>query len=96
MKMTDQIYNKLAFNGYHVVYWNHETRLCESQSFPTYASVMERGWGTGQKCFPTPEEFAEALFDVYGDCVGGISDNNQNVLYDNMETMFELSNEHKW
>lgn len=88
--MADAVYSKLAFNGYQVTYWNHETRCIEEKSYPAYESVMDRGWGKNNEPFPSPEEFAEDLFNVYGDCVGKILDNAGHVLYDKMQEMFDM------
>jgi hypothetical protein len=91
--MANALYDKLSFNGYHVTVWNHETRTVEEHKFPTYDSVMDRGWRTSGDPFPSAETFAEDLFDVYGDCVGKIVDNVGNVLYDKMSEMRELEDE---
>ena len=91
--MTDPLYDKLSFNGFHVTYWNHETRCVEEQHFPTYDSVMDRGWRKSGEPFPSAETFAEDLFNVYGDHVGKIVDNAGNVLLDDMAEMQVLEEE---
>lgn len=87
--MTDPVYDKLAFNGFHVTFWNHESRIIQEQHFPTAAKVHARGFEE----IPSAESFAEDLFDVYGDCVGKIVDNSGTVLYDNMQEMRDLEEE---
>lgn len=87
--MADAVYSKLAFNGYHVTFWNHETHTIEEKIYPTYDSVMARGWGKYNEPFPSPEDFAEDLFNVYGDCVGKITDTQGHILYDKMQEMFD-------
>lgn len=84
---------KLAFNGYHVTYWNHETRRVEKQSFATTKEVMNRGWEKHGEPFPSPEVFAEDLFNVFGDCVGEIVDNAGVVLLNNLVEMNDLNTE---
>lgn len=87
--MSNELFNKLAFNGFHVTYYNHESRVVEKKIFPTYDSVMDRGWRESGEPFPTAQIFAEDLFDVFGDVVGEVKDNAGNVLYDNMLEMNE-------
>lgn len=84
--MTDPLYDKLAFNGFHVVYWNHETRRIEYKEFPTYQSVMDRKFEE----IPSAEVFATDLFDVFGDCVGSITDNRGVILYNNLAEMRQI------
>lgn len=84
---------KLAFNGYIVTWWSHETRLVETTEYPTVASVMAMGWGQKNEPFPDVESFAEDLYNVYGDCVGLVKDNAGNVLLDNQVEMNDLNAE---
>jgi hypothetical protein len=88
-----EVLAKLTFNGFHVTYWNHETRMVEEQHFPTYDSVMDRGWRKAGEPFPSAETFAEDLFNVYGDHVGKVVDNAGNVLLDRMSEMQALEEE---
>lgn len=85
--MSQAVYNKLQFNGFHVMFYNHESRELENQHFPTADHVLARGFDDG---FPSVQEFVDDLFDVFGDCVGKVLDNNDVVLYDNWAEMYEL------
>jgi len=80
--------NKLAFNRFHVTFYNHESRVIEKQSFPTVEKVLARKFTLEE--FPDAKTFAENLFDVFGDVVGMIKDNRDNVLYNNMEEMQDI------
>jgi hypothetical protein len=85
---TDPLYNKLQFSGFCVTFYNHESRIIEHQNFPTVESVLARKFTLAE--FPSAEDFAEDLFNVYGDCVGKVTDNAGNVLFDNMDEMNDL------
>lgn len=84
MTPQESTYNAVKFNGFHVIFYNHETRRIEQQDFPTVKSVTDRGFEDG---FPEAKEFAADLFDVFGDTVGSVKDNDGAVLYDNMKEM---------
>lgn len=72
-----------AFNGYHVTFYNHETRQIDSESFASVEEVMERDF----EAFPSASKLADDLYHVFADVVGRITDNDGNVLYDNMKAM---------
>ena len=91
--MTNPLYDKLSFNGFNVTVWNHETRCVEEKQFPTYDSVIARGFTKDGDAFPDAETFAEGLFNVYGDQVGMIKDNLGNVLLDDMVQMNMIANQ---
>jgi hypothetical protein len=82
--VNNTLINKLAFNGFHVTVWDHEQRQITNLSYPDISDITSLGWN---ESFPDAAELAEGLFDVYGDCVGMITDNSGQVLYDNMEAM---------
>ena len=84
---------KLSFNGYHVTFFNHEGRTINEQNFPTYESVVERGFTKDGSAFPDARTFAEDLFNVYGDFVGMIKDNAGYILLDKMQEMLDLERE---
>lgn len=84
--MSDPVYNRLVFNGFMVVYFDHERRSIEADHFPTADSVKARGFTDG---FPDAREFADDLYNVFGDVVGSITDNDGVVLLDDMEQMRE-------
>lgn len=84
---------KLAFNGYHVTWWSHETRNVQTNDYPTVISVMSMGWAQNNEPFPDAKTFAEDLYNVFGDCVGMVKDNAGNVLLDNMMEMNDLNAE---
>lgn len=85
MSNSSAILAKLAFNGFHVTYYDHEERIVRTQSFPTVDTVLARKFTLDE--FPSAEDFAEDLFNVFGDVVGMVKDNNEVVLLDNMEGM---------
>jgi len=76
--------NKLSFNGFHGQVWDHEQRFVEEFSYPTIESIEARGFTDG---FPNVYDFVDGLYDIYGDCVGIVKDNEGNILYDNMDEM---------
>jgi hypothetical protein len=77
----------MEFNGFHVFFLNHETTQEEEQRFPTVDSVLERGFALDQ--FPSSDEFATDLFEIYGDIVKHVLDNNGNMLWDNSKAYEE-------
>lgn len=83
--MSDALIAKLAFNGYHVTFFNHEGRFIDENHYPTSESILSRGFEADE--FPTAEEFVEEMYRIYGDTVGMITDNMGVVLYDNMLEM---------
>lgn len=87
MTPQESTYNAVKFNGFHVTFYNHETRRIEQKDFPTVQSVTDRGFDDG---FPDARGFADDLFDVFGDTVGQVTDNDGKVLYDNMAEMQDV------
>lgn len=86
---SNPILNKLAFNGFHVTVWDHETREIRVDAFPTMESVRKRGFQDAE--FPDAEDFAEGLYNVFGDRVGQIKDNDGRTIYDDWEAMVAYS-----
>lgn len=76
----------MSFNGYIVTFFNHETQDTETEKFLTKESVMERGFEE----FPDAETFAENLFQIYGDYVKEVVDNDGSVLFENEEQYNEV------
>lgn len=71
------------FNGFIVEFWNHETRFMEANFYNTIDDVMSKGFEE----FPTVEDFIDDLYEIYGDMVGRVTDNNGTVIYDNYNEM---------
>ena len=84
--MSDPVYNRLVFNGFMVVYFDHERCSIEADHYPTADTVRAKGFKDG---FPDAQEFADDLYNVFGDVVGSITDNDGVVLLNNMDEMHD-------
>jgi hypothetical protein len=83
-------FDSCYFNGYVVEYWSHETQMWETMSFRTKQDILNRKFDP-EDGFPDPEDFAENLFEVYGDRVKFIKDLDGNILYDNSNEIDRLT-----
>lgn len=79
------------FNGYHVTFWDHETRDIEEHHFPNGIDILKRGFT--EDGFPDAETFAEDLYEIFGDRVGTIKDNDGKVLLDRHTEMMKWAKE---
>jgi hypothetical protein len=86
--VSDPLYNKLAFNGFVVLWWNHNTRTLETNRL-TQDSLVARGFDG----IPSIKELVQDLYEVYGDVVGKVSSFDNVVLYDNMVEMLAIEKE---
>lgn len=78
-----------GFNGFHVEFWSIKSRRIEEDHFTTVDAVLKRGFDV----IPTIEELADGLYEVYGDTVGLIKDNDGKVLLDKREAMIATAKE---
>jgi len=77
----------MAFNGYIVTFYNHEQCIIDTDIYTTEEGVMAVGFEE----LPDAETLVGDAYDIYGDIVGKVTDQDGLVLYDKMAEMQSIA-----